>query len=48
MTERPRVLVLHNRYRSRGGEERAAEELGDPPDLSRTGRGRYALLLEPR
>jgi glycosyltransferase involved in cell wall biosynthesis len=27
MTELPRVLVLHNRYRARGGEERAASEL---------------------
>ena len=25
----PRVLVLHNRYRARGGEERAAEELAE-------------------
>jgi glycosyltransferase involved in cell wall biosynthesis len=27
MTDLPRVLVLHNRYRSRGGEERAAADL---------------------
>ncbi len=40
--ELPRVLVLHNRYRSRGGEERAAEELAE---LLRE-RGHVVRLLE--
>lgn len=40
--ELPRVLVLHNRYRARGGEERAAEELAE---LLRE-RGHVVRLLE--
>lgn len=41
-TELPRVLVLHNRYRAQGGEERAAAELAE---LLRK-RGHRVKLLE--